>query len=281
MRLILLWLPLLLTSTAAPNRCADRCRLLGECTPEASGDCVAAVDSDCSKGLACTRDGRCNARDGVCVALNNDSCVRSEGCTTDARCEARDGYCLATSDIDCQAAQACVAHGRCAQFEGECIAASTLDCDASQRCAAAGDCGLDGGRCAPTRVEHCADSEACANLGLCLLADRECIEGAAPQDEVDAVVDDLSPPPIQLDGPLRRNAVRPLLRQVRAASAVCGTLTATVELTATVTSQGKATDIIVVGVSRPMEKCIGKAMKKARFPERKRPTALIWRLHEP
>ena len=88
-------------------------------------------------------------------------------------------------------------------------------------------------------------------------------------------------PPIQLQGPLKRNAVRKTLREVRSEALKCGPLTADVELTATIAPNGKVTGIAVFGVPRKQERCIAKALKKRRLPERKRPSTLTWRLHRP
>ncbi len=274
--LLLLGVGLPLGALQASESCADRCKTLGECVARKGGHCVAAFDEDCAASDACLEGGRCVARAGLCVALTDASCEASEGCAEAGACIARDGQCLVASDAACQQSAACAREGLCALDDGICVVGSAHDCEASERCRSEGACGLRGGACAPTLADHCAGSEACARDGICELLDGSCALPSATDTGVEAE-EVAADAPIQLDGPLRRNAVRKILREVRTEALECGPLTAAVELTAA----GKPEGIAVLGVPRRQEKCIAKALKKRTFPERKRATTLTWRLHRP
>lgn len=266
---------------ASDGPCADRCRELGECAAQSGGRCVAMFDEDCEASEACTRFGRCAAKGGVCSAATDEACEASELCRQRGECTARDGHCEVASDDSCRASTGCPSSGRCTLGDGECIVGSSADCEGSQLCQATGACGRRGKTCVPTLDAHCAASAACADDGRCALVDGRCDTPEA--EDTGLLAEDADPRdgPIHVTGGLRRNAVRKVLREVRADAVRCGPLTADVELTAAILPKGKITDIVVVGVPRKQERCIAKALKKRRLPERKRPSTLTWRLHRP
>jgi len=276
--LLLLTLLPLATPRAADERCADRCRELGECMAQQGDTCVAVFDEDCKQSEACTRHGRCTVRDGVCIADAEDDCLASEMCKVRGECAVLDGHCEAMSDLACQQSEGCTRSGRCTLDDAQCVIASAADCAGSERCASDGACGFRDGTCLPTLDAHCADSALCADDGLCVVDDGTCVE-PAPVADTGTAEEEGRDPPIQLEGPLKRNAVRKTLRSVRPQAVDCGPLTAQVELHATIEPSGKVRDVAVLGVPRKQERCIAKALKKVRLPERKRPSTLTWRLH--
>jgi hypothetical protein len=265
---------------AADGPCATRCRELGECVPQSGGRCVAVFDEDCMSSLACTRFGRCTVREGVCSATSDTDCAASDLCGERGECTARGGHCEVASDDACRASTGCRDDGRCTLGDGECVVGSSDDCEGSEQCRAEGACGQRGEACVPTLDTHCASSERCATDGRCALVDGVCDISPA-EDTGLAEGDDDPDPPIRVSGPLKRNAVRKTLREVRADALRCGPLTADVELSASILPNGKVTGIAVLGVPRKQERCIAKTLKRRRFPERNKPTALTWRLHRP
>ena len=120
MRLLLLWLPLFVSTHAEPNRCTSACVTLGECTPAQGGRCVAAIDDDCRSGRVCAENGRCTATKGVCFATVEADCLASTDCLDEARCTLNDSYCEARSDEDCRSSVGCQQRGACGIHDGEC-----------------------------------------------------------------------------------------------------------------------------------------------------------------
>jgi hypothetical protein len=141
---------------SSPNR---RCRT------KPGLDICYRIEPTCDR--ACSRRGRCEARDLVCAATREEDCRASVACVIAGAChfEARTASCVATSQGDCDEALACKAFGPCtwAARERRCVrggaAVETTDCDLASPPERSSDaCDLEG-RCLPTPEGRCVTPE--------------------------------------------------------------------------------------------------------------------------
>jgi hypothetical protein len=143
------------------------------------GSCTARNDADCKKSEACSRDGRCSARNGVCVTSCQDSQLcRELGLCDNEREKGKPARCVTASDAACEKSDGCKKLGACSRTSDGCRAGDDVECRQSTACLEFGRCTFQRGRCVARSVAECqAATVSCKMQGRCKYDEsRGCVE---------------------------------------------------------------------------------------------------------
>jgi hypothetical protein len=107
----------------ADKACKEDCKLIGDCTADKAGECIAASDSDCQGTYLCEGRAQCTASGGKCIATSDADCKASDECSKHGFCTLQKGSCVAASDADCKASKGCTEYsdGWCTAKDGQCV----------------------------------------------------------------------------------------------------------------------------------------------------------------